>query len=92
MVGNRMVVESVLTGLRTPVAIRPMELKSKDEPTGTGSKYLRYLTIGGRPGRAKAKTKTTPAPKLQKQVRTAVALEKLQSELKSLRSEINPKQ
>jgi len=89
-----MVVADVLTGNRTPVKLPPNVLKSSQEPTGTGPKYLRYLTIGGRPGRAKARTKTTPAVKLQRQARGAAAasatdLKAITEELKTLREEIS---
>jgi len=87
-----MVVADVLTGSRTPVKLPPNVLKSTEEPTGTGSKYLRYLTIGGRPGRAKGRTKTG-AVKLQRQARTAAVtatdLKAVQDELKSLREQIS---
>lgn len=81
---------TVLTGGRIP--IRPRRHKRKrDVPTGTGEKYLRYLALGGRPGRARARTSTMQMPKLQRQVRSSVGadqLNELKAEVKALKEQI----
>lgn len=46
--------------------------KKDDVVTGTGPKYLRYLRLGGRPGRITPRTFTEPLPRLQRAIRSSL--------------------